>query len=75
MNAPRHWCSNPQGTQIAFLMRDNQGVVQLWLLSPEGGEPRQLTANRSDIQSAFNWHPSGNGLGFVLEIVLHTAMR
>ncbi|WP_288821578.1 DUF3748 domain-containing protein [uncultured Leclercia sp.] len=68
VNAPRHWVrSNPQGTQIAFLMRDNQGVVQLWLLSPEGGEPRQLTANRSDIQSAFNWHPSGNGLGFVLE--------
>ena len=68
VNVPRHWVrSHPQGTQIAFLMRDDSGVVQLWLISPHGGEPRQLTHNTSDIQSAFNWHPSGNGLGMVLE--------
>lgn len=67
-STPRHWVrSNPQATAIAFLMRDEQGIVQLWLISPEGGEPRQLTHNASDIQSAFNWHPSGNALGFVLE--------
>jgi Uncharacterized protein related to the periplasmic component of the Tol biopolymer transport system len=65
---PRHWVrSNPQGTEIALLMRDDSGVVQLWLISPEGGEPRQLTHLESDIQSAFSWHPSGNALGFVLE--------
>ncbi|MGL5700529.1 MAG: DUF3748 domain-containing protein [Kluyvera sp.] len=68
VNVPRHWARcNPQGTQIAVLMRDDNGVVQLWLVSPQGGEPRQLTHNASDIQSAFNWHPSGNWLGFVLE--------
>ena len=68
VNVPRHWVrSHPQGTQIAFLMRDDKGVVQLWLIAPEGGEPRQLTHNASDIQSALNWHPSGNMLGFVLE--------
>jgi hypothetical protein len=44
VNVPRHWVrSNPQATQIAFLMRDDNGIVQLWLISPEGGEPRQLT--------------------------------
>lgn len=32
-----------------------------------GGEPRQLTHTESGIQSAFNWHPSGDSLGFVLE--------
>lgn len=68
VNSPRHWVrSNPQGTEIAVLMRDENGVVQLWLISPEGGEPRQLTHHESGIQSAFNWHPSGNALGFVLE--------
>lgn len=37
VNVPRHWVrSNPQGTQIAFLMRDDNGIVQLWLISPEG---------------------------------------
>ena len=35
MNVPRHWVrSNPEGTQIAFLMRDDNGIVQLWLISP-----------------------------------------
>ncbi|SCC14717.1 DUF3748 domain-containing protein [Kosakonia oryziphila] len=68
VNVPRHWVrSNPQATQIAFLMRDERGIVQLWLISPNGGEPRQLTFTASGIQSAFNWHPSGNALGFVLE--------
>jgi dipeptidyl aminopeptidase/acylaminoacyl peptidase len=68
VNVPRHWVrSHPQAKEIAFLMRDDNGVVQLWLIAPEGGEPRQLTHNASDIQSAFNWHPSGDALGFVLE--------
>lgn len=68
VNVPRHWVRcNPQGTQIAFLMRDDNGIMQLWLISPQGGEPRQLTHNKTDIQSAFNWHPSGEWLGFVLD--------
>lgn len=68
VNQPRHWVrSNPQASEIAFLMRDNHGVVQLWLISPQGGEPRQLTRCATGIQSAFNWHPSGKCLGFVLE--------
>lgn len=68
VNQPRHWVrSNPQASEIAFLMRDNHGVVQLWLISPQGGEPRQLTRCATSIQSAFNWHPSGKWLGFVLE--------
>jgi len=68
VNVPRHWVrSNPRGTQIAFLMRDENGTVQLWLISPGGGEPCQLTRTEGGIQSAFSWHPSGNMLGFVLE--------
>jgi hypothetical protein len=63
---PRHWVrSSPDGSLLAFLMRDDAGVVQLYLLSPNGGEPRQLTYGEDEIQSAFNWHPSGKALGFV----------
>jgi hypothetical protein len=36
VNTPRTGCANPQATQIAFLMRDEAGVVQLWLISPRG---------------------------------------
>ncbi|KFB99876.1 YidR family protein [Trabulsiella guamensis ATCC 49490] len=68
VNVPRHWVrANPQGSDIAFLMRDDNGVVQLWLISPQGGEPRQLTRTANGIQSAFNWHPSGHSLGCVVE--------
>lgn len=68
VSVPRHWVrSHPQATAIAFLMRDEAGIVQLWLISPQGGEPQQLTHTQTGIQSAFNWHPSGNALGFVLD--------
>lgn len=68
VNQPRHWVrSNPKASEIAYLMRDDSGIVQLWLISPQGGAPRQLTQCTTNIQSALNWHPSGKWLGFVLE--------
>lgn len=68
VSQPRHWVrGNPQGNRLAFLMKDEDGVVQAWLISPGGGEPQQLTRGETDIQSAFNWHPSGKALGFVLD--------
>lgn len=67
VSVPRHWVRcNPQGDSIAFLMRDDAGLVQLWLIAPDGSGMRQLT-QCSGIQSAINWHPSGEALGFVLE--------
>jgi hypothetical protein len=35
LQGPRHWlrCS-PDGSRIAFLMKDDDGVVQLWTVSP-----------------------------------------
>ena len=63
---PRHWVrSSPDGSLLAFLMRDDSGVVQMYVLSPNGGEPRQVTQGKDDIQSAFNWHPAGKIVGFV----------
>ncbi|ELV7527522.1 DUF3748 domain-containing protein [Edwardsiella ictaluri] len=65
---PRHWVrSAPDGSAIAFLMRDEQGVVQLWLISPNGGEARQITHGAHDVQSAFNWHPDGRSVLMVMD--------
>ncbi|MDU6415471.1 DUF3748 domain-containing protein [Mixta calida] len=65
---PRHWLrSNTDGSEIAFLMRDEAGVVQLWSISPCGGEPRQITRSAHDIQSAFSWHPAGGQLAFICD--------
>ncbi|MBV4367535.1 DUF3748 domain-containing protein [Erwinia phyllosphaerae] len=63
---PRHWlrCS-PDGRAIAFLMKDDGGVVQLWTVPPVGGKPRQISHAASDIQSAFSWHPDGQSVAFI----------
>jgi hypothetical protein len=64
---PRHWLrSSPDGSRIAFLMRDENGVVQLWTVSPNGGDPLRVTANASDIASAFTWSPDGQRIAHVL---------
>ena len=66
--APRHWLkSSPDGSRIAFLMKDDRGVVQLWTISPNGGTPCQLTHNIHDIASAFTWSPDGRWIAHVMD--------
>lgn len=68
LQGPRHWLrSSPDGSRIAFLMKDEQGIVQVWTVSPCGGPPRQLTRNPWSIASAFTWSPDGRWLAHVLD--------
>lgn len=68
VQGPRHWLrSSPDGTRIAFLMNDESGIVQLWTISPNGGEPRQLTRNPWPVASAFSWSPDGRGIAHVMD--------
>jgi hypothetical protein len=68
IQGPRHWLrSSPDGTQIAFLMKDDAGVVQLWTVSPNGGPPHQITRNAWNIGSAFTWSPDGRRLAHVMD--------
>lgn len=65
---PRHWLrASPDGSAIAFLMKDEHGVVQLWTISPNGGEPRQISRTQTGIQSAFSWHPAGHSIALVCD--------
>jgi hypothetical protein len=68
LQGPRHWLrSSPDGSQIAFLMKDDAGIVQLWTISPNDGEPRQITHNPHDIASAFTWSPDGKFIAHVMD--------
>jgi Tol biopolymer transport system component len=48
-------------------MKDDAGVVQLWVVSPNGGDPRQVTQGEQGIQSAFSWHPQGGRIALVCD--------
>ncbi|MBS9422729.1 DUF3748 domain-containing protein [Photorhabdus caribbeanensis] len=68
VNNPRHWLrASPDGEQIGFLMKDDNGIVQLWIISPNGGEPRQVTQSHCDIQSAFSWENRGRFVAFICD--------
>jgi hypothetical protein len=77
IQGPRHWLrSSPDGSRIAFLMRDDTGIVQLRTVSPNGGEPVQITSNPADITSAFTWSPDGRRIAHVMKNwVCHTDVR
>ena len=68
VQGPRHWLrSSPDGSRIAFLMRDDNGVVQIRTISPNGGKPAPWTRNSSDVASAFSWSPEGESIAYVLD--------
>jgi Tol biopolymer transport system component len=48
-------------------MKDHDGVVQLWTVSPRGGEPRQVTRQSWDIASTFSWSPDGRRIAHVMD--------
>jgi hypothetical protein len=68
LQGPRHWLrSSPDGTQIGLLMRDENGIVQLWTVSPNGGEPVQVSRLPFGVASAFSWSPHGKLVAHVAD--------
>jgi len=73
IQGPRHWLrSCPDGSQIAFLMRDDSGLAQLWTISPLGGEPRQITTDPWGVSSAFTWSPDGQFIAYAADNSIFT---
>jgi Tol biopolymer transport system component len=54
--------SSPDGSRIAFLARDKNGIQQIFLISPLGGAPIQITEHNSDVQSAPRWSHENNSI-------------
>jgi len=68
LQGPRHWLrSSPDGSRIAFLMRDDAGIVQLWTVSPNGGPMTQMSHNSHSVASAFSWSSDGCFIAHVMD--------
>ena len=68
IQGPRHWLhSSPDGTRIAFYMKDDNGVVQLWTISPNGGQPEQITSHPWSITSGYSWSSDGRRLVYIAD--------
>jgi len=68
LQGPRHWLrSSADGSKVAFLMKDDEGIVQLWTVSPNGGPPQQVTRNSWDVASSFSWSPDGKRIAYVAD--------
>ena len=69
----RHWLrSSPDGARIACLMKDDNGISQIWIVLTATGELTQLTHNASDISTALSWSSDGRWIahGLAEEVCL-----
>ncbi|GLU54080.1 biopolymer transporter Tol [Dyadobacter frigoris] len=57
--------SSPDGNALAYLAKDEKGIAQIFLLSPAGGKPQQLTEHESDVSGNLRWHPDGKHVSYI----------
>lgn len=63
LQGPRHWIrSSPDGGTVAYLDQDSDGIVQIFGISPNGGEPRQISKFSESVDTPFSWSPDGKHL-------------
>jgi hypothetical protein len=63
IQGPRHWVRPaPDRSVIAFLAKDDQGIVQIFAVSPDGGPLQQLSKLAQAVETPFDWSPDSKFL-------------
>jgi hypothetical protein len=63
IQGPRHWVRpSPDGSRIAFLARDDEGIVQVFAVTPEGGALIPLSHLTESVDGPFDWSPDSKSL-------------
>ncbi len=68
VQGPRCWLrSSPDGSEIYFLMKDDEGIVQVHSVPVLGGAIRQVTRLPASVQSQFNVSPDGGYIALIAD--------
>jgi Tol biopolymer transport system component len=59
--------SSPDGSEVYFLMKDDNGIIQIFSVPTQGGSIRQITNLDHSVQSQFNVSPDGKLLSVVAD--------
>ena len=63
IQGPRHWVRpSPDRSRIAFLAKDEQGIVQIFAVGPEGGAPMPMSRLTESVEGPFDWSPDSRFL-------------
>jgi hypothetical protein len=66
VQGPRHWVrASPDGKTIAFLAKDDAGIVQIHGVPRAGGKATPLSHLEDSVQDVFDWSPCGKFLACI----------
>ena len=81
--APRHWLkSSADGAKIFFLTKDKNDIVQVFSVSPNGGDIQQISFNEFSVDGPINISPDDKYIAyiadssvFITDIITHESFR
>jgi Tol biopolymer transport system component len=66
IQGPRFWLrTTPDGKNIGFLSADQQGIIQVFVVSPNGGSIKQVTFNSYSVEGPINFSPDGSQVAYI----------
>jgi Tol biopolymer transport system component len=57
--------SSSDGKYISYCSRDKTGILQIFVISPRGGDPIQITEHTADVLSGARWSPDNKSIAYV----------
>jgi len=69
--------TSKDGTQIAYLAKEKNGISQVFIISPFGGDPKQVTFHLSNVQGNLRWSPDDKHITYIWDnsIIVHDIER
>lgn len=57
--------SNLEGNLLSFLAKDSKNMNQIFTISPNGANLKQITFHESNVEGSLRWHHSGKSIFYI----------